>query len=185
MRFDAESVRSRKMRIGRSGAFERNSDRDEAGDKHRGGGKKADRLRGRPACWLACVIAYTRTIKPLRDRGRSERVEMVVIEVGFALPEEAWRQNEHQDADRHVDEEDPRPAERAHEHPAEEDAGRGTAARNGSPDPQREVALAALAEGGHQDRERGRGDERRAEPLNRSEDDQRRLRPGEGRRRAS
>ena len=50
---------------------------------------------------------------------------------------------------------------------AEQDAGRGAAARGGAVDAEREVALAALGEGRHQERQRRRREERAAEALNR------------------
>ena len=48
---------------------------------------------------------------------------------------------------------------------AEQHAGRGAAAGDGAPDAEREVALAAFVERRHEDRERGRREQRRAEPL--------------------
>ena len=63
--------------------------------------------------------------------------------------------------------------EGARQHAAEQDASRGAAARDRAPDPEREVALAALGEGRRQDRQRGRREQRCAEALQRAEDDQR------------
>ena len=83
------------------------------------------------------------------------------------------------DADRDVDEEDPRPAERVGEDAAEQHAGRGAEAADRAPDAERDVPLAALGEGRREDRERRRRDHRRAEALERARRDQRRLRPGE------
>src|SRR4051812_31542830 len=59
---------------------------------------------------------------------------------------------------------------------AQEDAGSAAAARDGSPDPERHVALAPLLEHDRQGRERGRRNQRRAQPLERPEGDQRPLR---------
>ena len=100
-------------------------------------------------------------------------------DVGAALVHEPRREREHERADRNVDEEDPRPAERARERAAEQHAGRAAAARDRAPDAEREVALAAFLERRRQDRQRGRREQRRAEPLQRAERDQRALRPGE------
>src|SRR6185503_3922666 len=86
---------------------------------------------------------------------------------------------QHERADRDVDEEDPGPVERAGERAAEQHAGRAAAAGDRAPDPEREVALLTLGEGGGEDRQRGRGEQRGAEPLEGPEGDQRTLRPGE------
>ena len=68
---------------------------------------------------------------------------------------------------------------RARQGAAEQHAGGPAATRGGAPDAEGEVALAAFAEGGHQDRQRGRREQRGAEALKRAEGDQRGLRPGE------
>ena len=75
-------------------------------------------------------------------------------------------------ADRHVDEEDPLPAEVLGQHAAGEHADRGARAADRAPDPERLVALGALLERRHDDRERGRRDDRRAEALNGARADQ-------------
>ena len=64
LRFEPESVRSRKIRSGRSGAFERNS-------MVKNAATSAAEAASRPIvsavpqpCWVARVIAYTRSISP-------------------------------------------------------------------------------------------------------------------------
>src|SRR5439155_1095483 len=61
------------------------------------------------------------------------------------------------------------------------DAGRGAEAADRAPDAERNVALTALGERRREDRQRRRGDHRRAEPLERARRDQRPLRPGQAR----
>jgi hypothetical protein len=113
------------------------------------------------------------------DRGGAGRVEVPVVEVCLALAQQERRESENSDACRNIDEEDPRPAERARERPAEQHAG-GTAAPGcGAPDAEREISLASLAEGCGEDRECGGREQRGAEPLQRTESDQRSFRPRE------
>jgi MFS family permease len=102
-------------------------------------------------------------------------VAVAVGEVGPALAQHERGDQDRGDADRDVDEEDPGPAEVRGEHAAEEDARGRAAARGGAVDPEREVALPALGEGGHQERERGRRHQRAAEALEGAEGDQRAL----------
>src|SRR5207247_9029402 len=77
------------------------------------------------------------------------------------------------------DEEDPLPAQRVREDPAEEDTGCRAEAADGAPHAEGDVALTALAESGGEDRERSWSDDRGAEPLERTGGDERRLRPGQ------
>ena len=104
---------------------------------------------------------------------------MAVFENGSALAQQERGQRDRDQGDRDVDEEDPGPAQVGREHAAEQDADGGTATCGGAVDSERAVALAALGEGRHQERERGRCKQRAAEPLQGAERDQRRLRPGE------
>ena len=96
-----------------------------------------------------------------------------------ALAEEQRREGDRGDADRDVEEEDPLPAQRVREDATEEHACGGTEATDGAPDAEGDVALLPLDEGRHQDRERGRRDDRRTQPLQGAGADQRRLVPRE------
>ena len=78
-----------------------------------------------------------------------------------------------------IDEEDPLPREQVGEDAARENAGCGPEAADGSPGAERDVALAALAEGRRQDRERRGRDRRRSEPLQPASEDERFLAPRE------
>ncbi len=88
-------------------------------------------------------------------------------------------QRDRGEGDGNVDEEDPLPAEEVREDTAEQNARGGAEATDGPPDSERDVALAALAEGRRQNRESGRGDDRGPEALKRPGGDQRRLAPRE------
>ena len=172
-------MRSRNRRSGSSGAFDRASIATNATDQTRGGGEQHDRLRGSPAVLGRVRHRIDEQHQAARDRGRTGQVEMAVRDVGAALADELRREHEHGDADRHVDEEDPRPTERARERAAEEHAGRCAAAGDRAPDAEREVPLLSFLERGRQDRERRRREQGSTEPLGGAERDQRAFRPGE------
>ena len=91
-----------------------------------------------------------------RDRDRARHVVVAVAEVGAALGHEPQRQREAGGTDGHVDEEDPLPAEELGQDPARDHADSGAAPTDGSVDAERLVALRALLEEGHDDREDGR-----------------------------
>ena len=83
------------------------------------------------------------------------------------LRHEAQRQQPGGDADGHVDEEDPLPREQLGQHAAQQQAERGAARGDRAPDAERLRAVGALLEGGRDDRQRGGGDQRGAEALQR------------------
>ena len=116
--------------------------------------------------------------EPGRDGDRTRDVQRLPPR-GAALVHEARREDEGQRADRDVDEEDPLPAEVGRQDAAQQDADRGAAAAQRSPDAECLVALGALLERGHHDRERGRRDHRGPDTLNRTRRDEDALRPGE------
>jgi hypothetical protein len=102
-----------------------------------------------------------------------------VTEVGAALRDQERRDRDRGDADRHVDEEDPLPAETAREEPAEQHAEGRARAGDRAEDPERLVPFGALFEDHCDQRERRRGGERGAETLHAAEHDQRALAPRE------
>ena len=77
---------------------------------------------------------------------------------GPRLRHVADRERHRGEADRHVDEEDPLPAEQVGEDAAEEQAEGAAAGRDCAPDAERLRALLALRERGGDDRQRGGGD---------------------------
>ena len=85
------------------------------------------------------------------------------------------------DADRHVDVEDPLPTERVGQDTAEEHACDGPERAHCTPGTERRVAILALPECGHEDRQCRRRDERRTEPLQSAGADQSLFTPGQAR----
>ncbi len=154
-------------------------DRDEGDDQRGGRGEQPDRLARAPAVLHGPRHRVDEQHQPAGDRGGARKVEVAVRHLRPALAHQARREREHEHADRHVDEEDPRPAEGARERAAEQHACRAAAAGDRAPDAESAVAVASLVEGRRQDRERGRREQGRAEPLQRAEGDQRARRPGE------
>ena len=104
---------------------------------------------------------------------------MTIGQIGAALAHKPGADRDDGSTDGHVDDEDPRPAERARQDAAEQHARSATAARHGAPDPERAIALATFLEGCGQDRECSRRKERGAETLQAPERDQGAFRPGE------
>jgi hypothetical protein len=96
---------------------------------------------------------------------------------GERLGDEAPGESGGGEADRHVDEEDPLPRERAGEDPAEQQAEGAAAGRDRTPDAERLRALGALGERRGDDRQRRRRDQRAAEALEAAGGDQH---PGAG-----
>src|SRR2546428_6886263 len=102
-----------------------------------------------------------------------------MVELRPALAQKPGAQSEHEQSNRDVDVEDPRPTERARQRAAEKHAGSSSAPRRSAPDAEREVALPALGERRREDRKRGGRKQGSAEALHRAESDQRALGPGE------
>ena len=98
---------------------------------------------------------------------------MAVRRLRAAVTQQERRQRDRGDSDRDVDEEDPRPAEIGRDHAAQQDAGSRAAPRSGAVDPERAVALVALGERRHQERERSRSEQRASQSLQRAEADER------------
>ena len=100
-----------------------------------------------------------------RDRHGAADVEGALGGLVVALGQQARGEQRGGDADRHVDEQDPLPAQVLGQHAAEQHARGAARAGDGAPDAQRAVALGALGEGVGHDRQRGGGDQRGAEAL--------------------
>ena len=99
------------------------------------------------------------------DRRGAGEVEGSVLEIGATLAKQPRGDCQHEQADRNVDEEDPRPAQGAGQRAAKQHASRTAAAGGGAPDPEGEIALATFPEGRRQDRQGRRRQQRRTESL--------------------
>ena len=113
-----------------------------------------------------------------RDQDGAESVEAADAGVS-ALAQQQGHEGQGDESDGDVDEEDPLPRQGVGQYPAEQDAGSGSEATDGTPHAERDVAVTTLLEGGHQDRQGGGRDGGRAETLQGSRADQGRLGPGE------
>ena len=142
--------------------------------------QQAERLRGRPA---HLVAVDDRVDGEHQRRGHGDGAARRRAACPGARPAAArkheQREDDDRDADRDVDEEDPVPAERVREDPAEEHADRAAAGGDEAEDAHRLRALGGLGEERHDQRERDRGDDRASDALHRPRADERRLRARE------
>ena len=116
--------------------------------------------------------------QPARDEDGSGHVVALGGRIA-ALVDQEGGEHEPEDADRNVDEEDPVPAQKVGEDASEQDAGDGSERPDAAPGAECHVPFLPLGEGRHQDGERRRRDDRRAEPLHGACADQRPFAPGE------
>jgi hypothetical protein len=149
-------VRSRKIEKGTSGAREQQDRRS---------GEHPDRLRRAPTGVFGVEQGEDQGGEAEGDRRRAGDVEGSHLLLGTRFGDQRRGDRGGGDPDRDVDPENPLPAEAIGEDPAEEHARGAAGARDRAPDPQRLVALGAVFEGGGDDREGGRGEDRGAEPL--------------------
>ena len=110
--------------------------------------------------------------QPAGDADRPEHVEGSMRGLVPRLGQIAQRRDEHDDPDRDVDEEDPWPRDQLRDRSAEDQPDRAPSDRDRRPHPERLGPVGPLLEGRRDDRERGRRDERGAEPLERTRADQ-------------
>ena len=142
-------------------------DEHERDQEHGRDGEEGERLRGAPAVVLRLDDRVDEHDEARGDADRAGQVDAVGAVRRARLRHVADRQRRGGEADRHVDEEDPLPAQQVGEDAAEQQAEGAAAGRDRAPDAERLRALLALREGGGDDRERGGGDERAAEALER------------------
>jgi hypothetical protein len=114
--------------------------------------------------------------QPDRHRQGAGEVEVACCgDVARAGAHDAQRRDRAEQPDRHVDEQDPAPAQRLGQHAAQQCARRAADRPHRAPQAERPVALQPLGEAGGEDRQRRRSDDRPAEPLRRARGDQREL----------
>ena len=151
---------------------------DEAGEEGQGDDGEPDRRPGEPAVPPGLRDRVDEGGEAGGDEHRARQVEGLHAGVA-ALVEQDRRENDREHPDGDVDEEDPLPAEGVGEDPAHENSRGGAEAAHCAPDTERDVPLAPFMERRGQDGERRGSDDRRAEPLERTRRDERRLRPGQ------
>ena len=150
--------------------------RDECREQEPGGDEHADRPPGGPSPAVTLGDAEDEERQPGGDEHRARDVESLAVLVE-ALGEQERRQDQSRHAHGDVDEEDPLPRQVVRQDPAEQDAGCGAEATDGTPRAQGDVALAPLGEHCNEDGESSRRDESGAEALERTRGDQRALTP--------
>jgi len=151
---------------------------DEAGEEGQGADCEPDRPPGEPAFLPGLRDRVDEGGEAGGDEHRARQVEGLHAGVA-AFVEQDRRENDREHPDGDVDEEDPLPAQRVGEDPAHENSRGGAEAAHCAPDTERDIPLATFVERGGEDRECCRSDDRRAEPLEGTRRDERRLRPGE------
>ena len=134
-------------------------------------GEERDRLERAPAVVVCLRDRVHERDEPAGDEHGAGQIEGLDACVA-ALGQEQAREREPEQADRHVDEEDPLPAQCARQDTAEQDAGNRAEGADPAPGAEGGVSFLPLGEGRHQDRERGRSDQRRTEPLEPARADQ-------------
>jgi hypothetical protein len=152
--------RERHQRFGRA-----QLDRDEQREQQCREDDQADRLERAPAGAVGVDQRVDQGREPGGDGDGAGDVEGARPLLVAAFGDQARGEGEGDQAHRDVDPEHPLPAEPFGEDSAEEDARRAAGAGDRAPDAQRPVALGAVAEGGRDDRERRRRDDRGAEAL--------------------
>jgi hypothetical protein len=149
-------------------------DRHERGDQPERQRAEAERARRAPAVALGLDDHIDQEREPAGDAERAQVISSALCDLGARAGHEAQRQRHRDHADRHVDEEDPRPRQRLREHAAEQQADRRAAGGERRPQAQRLALGIAGGEGGVDDRERRGGHEGRPDPLGRTRADQHR-----------
>ena len=165
-------VRMRKIEKGTSGARERRSIATKA----------ISRSAAATRVPIVCAEPQPASSASTRAKTSAERPAVIVTApatskwrtslLGVRFGDQAGRERRGGDPDRDVDPEHPLPAEVFGQDAAEQHAGGAAGAGDRAPDPQRFVALGAVAEGGGDDRERGGGEDRGAEALHGAGGDQ-------------
>ena len=183
--FAPRSVRRRKIENGISGLLRARLDEDERAPaaRSRAAAGVSVWVEPQPAC-SASTSAYTRIARPGGHRHRAGHVERgggVVARSRPAGEAPAARPPARSARSPNSTHSQPRPSVSM---PPSSTPAAPPDAGHGAPDPERLVALGALGEGGGHDRQRRRGDQRRAHALDGAGGDQRAARSGRARPRA-
>ena len=130
----------------------------------------------------ACESAYTIAAETGRGEQRAAEVESAPARRGCVRGDDPVGGKGEADADGSVDQEDRLPADELGQCAADEHADRRTGAADGAPGGKSMRSLTSFTEGAHQDRERGRGEHRRAQSLGAPRGEERVRAPGRRRR---
>src|SRR3954454_17509898 len=140
----------------------------ERGKQQDADGHPRQNSRGAPAEHVAANDAVDQRHHPCGDEKSAREVEVAMPEHAPALRNEATSEEDDGQADRHVDEEDRRPAEPLGQHAAQQDAGGGAETAERAPDAESAVAGCPFLERRRDDREARRRDHRAADALDRA-----------------
>ena len=173
--FAPASVRSRKIDSGSSGVLRPVLDHEERGQQRRRCREQRDRPRRAPAVLRRLGDRVDQQHQPARAGDRTERVEPPAGGGESAVGHDPGCERQRGGPDRDVQIEDVLPPGVAGEKPAGDHPNGRAAGTEPAPDPERLVALGALGEHVHHDRQGGGQHDRRAEPLNGPRCDERHL----------
>jgi hypothetical protein len=154
-------------------------DSDERRQQDRGGSEQAECLGRAPAGVRGVDDRVDQQRQTGGDGDGTGGVEVARGRERARLGDVPRREGRDRDRHRHVDPQHPLPAEAIGEDAAEQHSCGAAGARDRTPGPERLVALGAVAEGVHDDRQRGGGDDRRAQALGGAGGDQLALVRGE------
>ena len=158
------NARFRKSRSGSIGASVRASQPDEQREDQRAAGKRPDDRERAPAVGVAAHDAVDDPEEPCRREHQPDRVEALAR--AAALHEEQARRRQHEQADRHVEPEDPLPGDAVDDGAADERAERDRETGDARPDAERDPS-ALGGKGGREQRQAQRQHEGCAGALQR------------------
>ena len=151
-------------------------DHEEHGEQRGRDSEQAERLGRAPALVVAVDDRVDREHQRRRHRDRARDVQPPLRRVARRRRQQLQRRDEHGDADRDVDQEDPVPVEHVCEDAAEQHPDRAAAGHHEAEDAHRFRPFARLGEQHHDQRERDGRDNGATEPLNGARRDEQPLR---------
>jgi hypothetical protein len=144
-------------------------DRDERGQQRDAAGEEPERRRGAPAVGLGLGEPIHEREQPAGGRQGAGHVDLRTGVTRLAR-EQRERAERGGDREQQVHVQRPAPRQVLGQHAAEQQAHGAAAARDRAVDAERLAALAGVGEGGRQQRQRGRGQERAERALRRARD---------------
>ncbi len=165
-------LRERNSRSGTSGWGCRVSMTTNSGEQHDAEREIAQHQRGTPGVAVGGHDPVDERDQPAGDRERAGPVERRPVALGARLGDGEPRDDQDEDADRHVDEQDPAPGQQVGQHAARDHAGGAPGAGHGAPGAERSGARTRIGERRGEDRQRRRREHRAADALQRPGTDQ-------------